>query len=175
MLAHRRAGGRRIASLKRVQDLLVVVDQELGPHPPRPLQQIATGRLVAQVPQVLDHGHQHAVAAGPGDGDMEAPVGQVGQRPEVVLFGHVVQDDRQLVEALFGHHRRGQGAGVALDQPPGLDQLEGADLQPRGRDLRTRGVDDIDPRPVPRLDQAPRLQDDHRLADGRAANLVVVR
>jgi hypothetical protein len=52
-----------------------------------------------------------------------------------VLLGHVVQDDRQLVELLVGHHRRGQGAGVAFDQPSGLDQFEGADLQPRRRDL----------------------------------------
>ena len=176
VVAHGLARGGRIAGLEGLEHPAVLDDPGLQPHAPGAGQDVAgQGRAVAPVPQVLDGGDDRAVPGGAGDDHVELAVGVLAL--DLFLAGHAPHQSLQFEDLVFGDGGGGQGGGLALEQAAGFDQLEGPDVGRRlgtGRGDGAHVAGHIDAQAVAGLDHAQHFQGDHRLAQGGAADPVLL-
>jgi hypothetical protein len=71
----------------------------------------------------------------------------------VAVLGHLDDERLQGLDLLVGDGGRGQRRGLALEEPAGLDELEGTDVELGVGGVGGQRLGDIDARAVPRLHQ----------------------
>ncbi len=102
---------------------------------------------------------------------MEPPVGVFGHDHIVRILGlHLGDQQPQPIQLLVGDAQGGQGAGLAFDRPPRLQQLERADVGFIGLAARRAPGRDIDARSQPHLHQPVQLQGDDGFAHSGAGH-----
>ena len=174
MHPHRGARSLGIAIPQRIDNRAMLVDDglDVGMAGLR-VKERTFRRFGAQVPKLPDRVIDRAVSSSRGNREVEFPVGVIGPFRIEIFLGDCRDKGLDLSKVLFADLGRGKRRSFAFDEKPCLGDLKGREVESWHIGLAWKPAD-ISAGPDPDLDEALHFERDHRLANGWAADVIVL-
>lgn len=174
MHSHRGACGLGIAVPQRIENCAMLVDDglDVGMASLR-MKECTFRRFGAQIPKLPDRIEDRAISSSRGNREMEIAVGVIGPFRIKVFLRDCRDEGLDFLKILIADLGRGKCGSFAFDEKPCLGDLKGGEVESWHIGLAWKPAD-IGAGTDPDLDEALHFERDHRLADGWAADVIVL-